>query len=272
MIIDTHAHIFSSDSSFSPDARYRPDYEAGIEQWLQLWPTAQVTHGVLVQPSFLGTDNSQMLAAMKDRAEFLRGIVVVTPSVSEEQLRQWNQAGVRGVRLNLIGVSDFSRYGSPQWAMLYQRIAELQWHLEVQCEGERLPSFLSVLPDIPLALVIDHFGLPDPRAEDMCSGARAIFELAARRYVYVKLSAPYRLRGVDSGKYAARHLAELGPHRLLWGSDWPWTNHERGRSYKECMNLLEQWVPSEFDRSAILEHTPKALYGFNKKLDDQNNT
>lgn len=265
MIVDTHAHIFSADGPFVPGARYYPDYKANIEHWLEHWPTAGVTHGVLVQPSFLGTDNSQMLHAMQERPDLLRGVVVIDPSVADEQLLQWSQAGVRGARLNLLGVSDFSDYGGPQWAMLYQRMAELGWHLEVQCEGERLSSFTSLLPDTPLALVIDHFGLPDPRAEDICGGVAAILELAARRSVYVKLSAPYRLRGADAGKYAARYIAELGPHRLLWGSDWPWTNHESGRSYEECMSLLCQWVPSEPERTVILEHTPRSLYGFDAK-------
>jgi predicted TIM-barrel fold metal-dependent hydrolase len=262
MIIDTHAHIFSADGPFAPGARYRPDYEADIEQWLGLWPAVGVTNGVLVQPSFLGTDNSQMLHAMQERPDLLRGVVVIDPYVGEEQMRLWNQAGVRGIRLNLIGVSDFLGYGGPEWTMLYRRMVELGWHLEVQCEGERLPAFLSILPDIPLVLVIDHFGLPDPRAEDLCAGTAAVLQLAESRSVYMKLSAPYRIRGVDAVKYAARYLTELGPHRLLWGSDWPWTNHEGGRSYEECMSLFCQWVPSVTARTVILEHTPRSLYGF----------
>lgn len=268
MIVDTHAHIFTADGPFVPGARYYPDYKAGIEQWLELWPAAGVTHGVLVQPSFLGTDNSQMLQAMQERPDLLRGVVVIDPSVTDDQLLQWDQAGVRGARLNLLGISDFSEYGGPQWSMLYHRIAELGWHLEVQCEGERLSSFISLLPEIPLALVIDHFGLPDPLARDICRSVATILDLAARRSVYVKLSAPYRLRGADAEKYATRYIAELGPHRLLWGSDWPWTNHEQGRSYEQCMGLFCQWVPSGSARSVILEHTPSSLYGFNAKLVD----
>jgi predicted TIM-barrel fold metal-dependent hydrolase len=262
MIVDTHAHIFSASGPFAPGARYRPDYEASVEQWLALWPGAGVTHGVLVQPSFLGTDNSQLLAALQVRPAILRGVVVVDPSVTRRELQQWQGLGVCGVRLNLLGVSDLSVFSGPDWKRLFGWMADLGWHLEVQCEGERFASLLSVLRDLPLALVIDHFGLPDPGISDPCTAGAAILRAAKTQAVYVKLSAPYRLRGADPQKYASFYLAELGPDRLLWGSDWPWTNHERGRSYMECLSMLRDGVASGNEQSVILQHAPKRLYGF----------
>src|SRR4051794_20828392 len=103
MIVDTHAHIFSAAGPFVPGARYRPDYEASIGQWFALWRETGVTHGVLVQPSFLGTNNSQLLAALESRRDILRGVVVIDPSVRKSQLELWQQLGVRGARLNLLG-------------------------------------------------------------------------------------------------------------------------------------------------------------------------
>lgn len=262
MIVDTHAHIFSAAGPFAPSARYRPRYEASIEQWLALWPDAGVTHGVLVQPSFLGTDNSQLLAALQARPAILRGVVVVDPSVTKAELQQWQELGVRGVRLNLLGVADFSIFGGPDWKRVFGSMADLGWHLEVQCEGERFASLLPVLRHLPLALVIDHFGLPDPGLSDPCTALAAILQAAKTQDVYVKLSAPYRLRGADPWAYASLYLAKLGADRLLWGSDWPWTNHERGRSYRECMSMLGAGVFSREEQSVILQHAPGRLYGF----------
>lgn len=262
MIVDTHAHIFSAAGPFAPGARYRPDYEASIEQWLARWPEADVTHGVLVQPSFLGTDNSQLLAALQERPTVLRGVVVIDPSITKRELQQWQELGVRGVRLNLLGVADLSIFGGPDWKRLYGWMADLGWHLEVQCEGERFASLLSVLRDLPVALVIDHFGLPDPGISDPYAGVAAILQAAKKQALYVKLSAPYRLRGADPRKYASLYLAELGADWLLWGSDWPWTNHEPGRSYMECLAMLCDGVLSENEQSVILQHAAKHLYGF----------
>jgi len=262
MIVDTHAHIFSASGRFMPGARYRPGYDAKLEDWIALWPQAGVTHGVLVQPSFFGTDNSEMLTALDAFPGKLRAVVVIDTSVSKAQLRQWDRIGVRGVRLNLIGIADFSVFGSPEWARVFAWMAELGWHLEVQCEGERMASLFSALPNVPVTLVIDHFGLPNPEEDDVCAGVRAMFQEARRRRVYVKLSAPYRLRGADAGKYAALYHDELGAERLLWGTDWPWTNHESDRSYPGCMDMLHAWVPSPQSRDIILHRTPDALFRF----------
>jgi predicted TIM-barrel fold metal-dependent hydrolase len=262
MIVDTHAHIFSAAGPFAPGARYRPNYEASVEQWIALWPEAGVSQGVLVQPSFLGTDNSRLLTALQMRPAILRGVVVIDPSVSKRELQQGHELGVRGVRLNLLGVADLSIFGGPDWKKVFGWMADLGWHVEVQCEGERFASLLSVLRDLPLPLVIDHFGLPDPGLSGVCTGVTAILRAAKTHAVYIKLSAPYRLRGADPVKYASLYIAELGCDRLLWGSDWPWTNHERGRSYAKCLSMLRDWVFSKDDQKVILEHAPKRLYGF----------
>lgn len=262
MIVDTHAHIFSAAGPFMPGARYHPRYDAKVEDWMALWSRAGVTHGVLVQPSFLGSDNSQMLAALENHPESLRGVVVIDPSVSKPQLQEWDRTGVRGVRLNLIGIADLTLFGGADWVRVFTWMEELGWHLEVQCEGERLISLFSVLPDIPVTLVIDHFGLPDPAEKNVCPGVCALIQEAKQRTVYIKLSAPYRLRGADAGKYAALYHDELGPDRLLWGTDWPWTNHESGRSYTACRDMLHAWFACPESRDVILRRAPDALFRF----------
>ena len=70
-------------------------------------------------------------------------------------------------------------------------------------------------------------------------------EFAPGGPVWVKLSAPYRLGGVDPGPYAAAFLAHFGPERLLWGSDWPWTENEAATSYGECMGQIGGWLGTD---------------------------
>jgi predicted TIM-barrel fold metal-dependent hydrolase len=38
-----------------------------------------MSHGVLIQPSFLGTDNAYMVQGLRTAPERLRGIAVVSP-------------------------------------------------------------------------------------------------------------------------------------------------------------------------------------------------
>lgn len=260
--VDTHAHVFSHACPILSNARYKPQYEAVLEDWLSEWMRAGVTHGVLVQPSFLGTDNRFMLEQIARGPGKLRGVIVVDSSVSPAALAEADAAGVRGVRLNLIGVTDFSEFAEERWQTLFRKLVALGWHVEVQCPGEHWGRLIAAFGDTPVTLVVDHFGLPDPAAQGRCEGFDAIMRLAEKRPVYAKLSAPYRLRGADPKHYAARYLAGLGADRLLWGSDWPWTNHEQGRDYLVCADWLSDWIPSEESRQTILHSTPFQLYRF----------
>jgi len=260
--VDSHAHVFPRQSRTAPDARYRPGYPALTQDWMALWPQARISRGVLVQPSFLGTDNHYLLQQLEAGGDRMRGVLVIDPGTDKAQLTAWHAMGARGVRLNLIGVADLGVYAQMQWQSLFRMVAELDWHVEIQCEGERIPRLLATLKASPPTLVLDHFGLPDPTARGGCPGVSTILREAARRRLYVKLSAPYRLRGADAQSYAARYLAELGAERLLWGSDWPWTNHETGRDYLACRDCLNSWIPSAVARQQILWEAPRALYGF----------
>jgi predicted TIM-barrel fold metal-dependent hydrolase len=65
--IDSHAHVFSRDLHLIGARRYTPEYDATLGQYLEHLQTHGLSHGVLVQPSFLGTDNSYLLAALKQR-------------------------------------------------------------------------------------------------------------------------------------------------------------------------------------------------------------
>lgn len=56
--IPTHAHVFARDLPLTSDRRYAPAYDATIDDYLGMLDRNGMSHGVLVQPSFLGTDNS----------------------------------------------------------------------------------------------------------------------------------------------------------------------------------------------------------------------
>ena len=102
--VDCHAHVFRRDLPM-PDQRRAPaGYDATPEQYLSMLDENGMSHGVLVQPSFLGTDNSYLVAALRKYPERLRGIAVVEPTATSVQLQLLQDAGVVGIRLNLIGL------------------------------------------------------------------------------------------------------------------------------------------------------------------------
>src|SRR6476661_4454491 len=113
--VDCHAHVFSADAPAVAGARYRPAYVATLEAWREQWARAGVTHGVLVQPSFFGADNREMLAAIAQAPERLRGVAVVDSGADEAHIDRLHTGGVRAIRLNLLGVADYSGFSGGAW-------------------------------------------------------------------------------------------------------------------------------------------------------------
>jgi predicted TIM-barrel fold metal-dependent hydrolase len=71
--------------------RYAPDYDATAADYLKTLGANNMSHGVLVQPSFLGTDNSFMIDALRQHGQRLRGIAVVEPTIARSELETMNQ-------------------------------------------------------------------------------------------------------------------------------------------------------------------------------------
>ena len=259
--IDTHAHVFPAQPKLAPRRRYTPRGAARLDDYLDLLDGAGLSHGVLVQPSFLGTDNSHLAACLRVAPERLRGIAVVEAGVSEQELSELAVAGVVGIRVNLLD-APVTRYCTAAWQDLFKRLAARGWIIQVQTPGADLPAVLDCLWACEAPIVIDHFGRPDPELGAQDQSFLELQRRAGEERVWVKLSAPYRVSGCILQDHAWRLLDLLGPRRILWGSDWPWTQHEDGRDYDETLAWLERWVPDSAARDQILGETPSRLFGF----------
>ena len=253
--VDTHFHVFHAGVAWG-GARYVPKYTAALQDWMSLSQGVGVTHGVWVQPSFLGTDNSLMLSALEEHPDVLRGVAVVAADVHPDDLKAMHAIGVRGIRLNLAGIG----HEIPDWTCaerLWQCLHDLGWHLEVHTDQGALPKVLAQLPsDVPL--VVDHMAKPDEACETDAT-VLALVQRAQRVPTYVKLSGAYRLGGVDATRLARLWLQELGAEALLWGSDWPCTNYENLANYAALMNELVNWTGGEH-LEQVLAHNPRRLY------------
>ena len=261
MAIDTHAHVFTHRCQLAAERRYTPDYEAPLADYLAMLDAQGAAGGVLVQPSFLGTDNNYLLDCLDSASGRLRGIVVVEPAIGTGDLDDMARRGVVGLRLNWVAAAPDWRPGATE-AMLADKAAARGWQVEVQARGAVLAATLAFLTPRVERIVIDHFGLPastDP-ADD--PGYAALLDAAASGRVWVKLSAPYRFGGVDAKAVGRRLMASFGAARLMWGSDWPWTQHEAAMN----LTLAREWpLPVALtlaDTDAILDGTARRLFGF----------
>jgi predicted TIM-barrel fold metal-dependent hydrolase len=263
--VDSHAHVFLQSLPLAASIRYAPQYDATLADYLAQLDRQGLSHGVLVQPSFLGTDNQFLVQALKEAKGRLRGVAVVNSGIALNglhELEELAQAGVVGLRLNLIGTS-IPDVDAMEWQTLWQFVAAQQWHVEVHAPASDLPSVIGPLLAQGLRVVVDHFGRPDSQLGTHDPGFAYLLEQAKHRQIWVKLSGAYRIDEVDKAlpkKAAIALLEHFGPERLVWGSDWPHTLFESKTSYAQNRAALDDWVPDARARETILGESAAALF------------
>jgi predicted TIM-barrel fold metal-dependent hydrolase len=262
--VDCHAHVFARGLPLAGDRRYAPDYDATPAQYLSMLDANGCSHGVLVQPSFLGTDNSYLLMALRQAPNRLKGIAVLDAGCPSGLLKDLDAEGVVGIRLNLIG-KDLPDLRFPPWRHHLALVADLGWQIEVQVEASRLPGFLSQLLEVGTDVVLDHFGKPSPELGVADPGFREILSAGGSGRLWVKVSAAYRNgpKGADIAEAAIPLLRDaLGAHRLLWGSDWPHTQFESRITPQAARQALDLWFPEPEERATVLWQGPARLFRF----------
>ncbi|AAZ35009.1 2-Pyrone-4,6-dicarboxylate lactonase [Pseudomonas savastanoi pv. phaseolicola 1448A] len=265
--IDAHAHVFSKDLSLTSGRRYSPDYDATVQAYLAHLHEHGLSHGVLVQPSFLGTDNRFLFDALAQAPDRLRGVAVVDTDISRGALQRMAGLGIVGIRLNLIGraLPDFT---APEWKSLFKNVWTLGWHVELHREVADLPGLIRQLLPFGCKIVIDHFGRPDARLGIDDPAFQALLELGLSGQLWMKVSAIYRLGGTAEQNAAFAHAAlplllqSFGPRRLVWGSDWPHTQHEQEVSYASVVEQFRALECPEPLKNMLLVEAPQALFDF----------
>lgn len=263
--VDTHAHIFDSNIPTVAGARYSPDYTASVKDYIHHLDSLGIEYGVLIQPSFLGEDNSQMLRAIAMYPQRLKGIAVVPADSALADLQVLKAQGIVGARLNLFGL-DVPNLTEPTWQQFLHHLEQLDWQLELHCPPAYLRQLMPALQDFKGPVVLDHFGRVDPKLGVEDNDYQFMLEQLDDRY-WVKVSAYYRLGSDGLGQQQAHQafglLLEHGmAERMVWGSDWPHTQHENLVSYAQNFDFFEDLVQDATLKEAILSDNALRLFGF----------
>jgi predicted TIM-barrel fold metal-dependent hydrolase len=258
--VDTHAHVIGP--NLIAGRSYTPTTLATPEAYVAMLDGTGMAHGVLIQVSVHGSDNSLMLQTLKEHPQRLRGIAVTSHEASEAELRMLKEGGVVGLRLNAttgggVGLSQLDRYEAI--------CVELGWHLQFLVHGDMLPTLAPRLAKLRVPAVLDHMGYV---SSGQPAEAQTLVQMV-RDGVWVKLSGGFRISR-ERPPYAdtiplARALADAAPDRCVWGSDWPHVNF-RGTmpNTGDLLDLLADWVPDAARRDAILATNAHRLYGFKR--------
>ena len=263
LVIDTHAHVFHRGLKFAQGRRYAPDYDAPLSLYLEQLDQNGTTNGVLVQPSFLGTDNSYLVECLGRANGRLRGIAVVEPTISSHDLLALDKAGIVGIRLNLLG-QQLPDLVAPEWKALLANLKSADWQVEIQRDASDLVGLVPRLLDAGVAVVLDHYTLPDPELGVDDPAFQSILKFGATGRIWVKISAPYR-NGPDGEAFARQAYPLLrmsfGLDHLLWGSDWPHTQFETTESYAKNRRFLDALITDADERAEVLI-APRSLFRF----------
>jgi predicted TIM-barrel fold metal-dependent hydrolase len=278
---DCHTHIHGDPAKFPffEGRVYTPEL-ASPEEMSALHQALHIERVVIVTPSVYGPDNSATLFGMKARGPTARGVAVIDDKTPESDLDAMNQAGFRGIRLNLAtgGISD-PNVGRQRFQAAVDRMKARGWHIQLFTGLPVISAIKEQVAASPVPVVFDHFGGALAELGPEQPGFSDLLELVKSGKAYVKISGAYRASKL-APDYAdaaplARALIAANSDRIVWGTDWPHPNSVTPPGNKptdltplfqiddgHLLNQLAAWAPDAAIRKKILVDNPARLYGF----------
>jgi predicted TIM-barrel fold metal-dependent hydrolase len=218
-VFDAHFHIIDPRFPLVPNRGYLPDRYT-INDYREQTKDYDVQGGAVVSGSFQAFGQDYLVDALSRLGPGFVGVTQLPVTVSEEELLELDQAGVRAVRFNL------KRGGSESVKHLdamARRVHELTgWHTELYVDARDLEELAPVLIALP-AVSIDHMGLST-------LGLPVLLHLAEHG-IRVKATGFGRV-DFDVGK-TLKLLYSANPDCLMFGTDLPSTRASRPYSDRD---------------------------------------
>ena len=206
---DSHFHIIDKQFPLVPNNGYMPD-EFTYKDYLKRTKAYKLCGGAIVSGSFQAFDQSYLVDALEKLGSSFVGVTQLPATVSEHQIIQLDNFGVRAVRFNL------KRGGSEEidhLSSMAKRVYELVgWHVELYVDSRELLSLYDTLIELP-SVSIDHLGLSK-------SGLRLLTKLVEKG---VRVKATGFGRVDFEVKSALQNLYSANPKSLMFGTDLPST-------------------------------------------------
>ena len=274
--VDAHCHVFGpgDEFPFAPERKYTP-CDAGKDQLFALRDHLGFEpQRRSCRPPATARTTARWSTPCARRGGRARGVATVRPDVTDAELRELDEAGVRGVRFNfvrrLVDAAPTRRAGGDRRAHRAARLARrrlLRGRRPARSWGTSSARCRRRSWSTTWAAPTSRKPVDGPEFEPL----PAVRARARRRLV--KVSCPERLTvtgppALDGERNAyrdvvpfARRVVEEFPDRVLWGTDWP---HPNLTDHMPDDGLLVDHVPhiavTPEQRQKLLVDNPMRLY------------
>ena len=300
MRVDSHQHFWTLSRGdygwLTPEAGtlYR-DFQPGDLR--PILRDMEVHQTIAVQAAPTVEETRYLLSIARDEA-FVAGVVGwVDMDRTGRALKDLDQIaqepGLRGIRPMIQDMDDTGWMLGSAPAVVFERLIGLGLRFDALVRSAHLPGLLELLARYPdLATVIDHGAKPDIAGRSWQPWADRIAALGEDSGAYCKLSGLLtEARAGDGDEALYPYMDHLyrcfGPHRLMWGSDWPVVNLvdqaemaavpskrpkgspadasavAQGGAYRRWHAVVQRWLRGKGSaaRSAIEGETAIRFYG-----------
>lgn len=234
IIFDAHFHVFDPRFPLVPNQGYLPDRYT-VSDYRERTKDYNVRGGAVVSGSFQAFDQDYLVDALSRLGPGFVGVTQLPASVSDEELLELDDSGIRGVRFNVQrGGSENIRHLDT----LARRIHEIVgWHVELYADAGELDEQMPILMALP-AVSIDHLGLS-------LSGFTNLLKLAEQGA---------RIKATGFGRVdfdvsnALKDLYSANPDCLMFGTDLPSTRASRPYTDRDLQLIVESLGDQAADR------------------------
>lgn len=272
MIIDTHTHLFSSDTTqyplANPQSSYRPEADGSVEYLKAQMAVAGVDRALTITPAFYGWDNNYSFTALKGNAAWLAVGVLVDPQSPQacQALTSYVSLGASGVRIQGC-IQNQPRLDDPLTTPLWQQAADLELTIDINATHDEYPQVEQRLQQFPhTPMILDHCGYIAPNLAPLDNNIEPLLRLARYPNAYAKLSfasiaSRQQYPFTDVHHLFLKIIEVFGPERCLYGSNFPTAQYCPQMTYTQTVEFFRSALElAPKTRAWILGNTAAALW------------
>lgn len=229
-VFDSHLHIIDPAYPLVANDGYLPP-PFTVPQYLDRVTDLDITGGAVVSGSFQMFDQTYLIEALRVLGPGFVGVTQVPATVSDDEVRALDAAGVRAVRFN---VRRGGSAGLDHLDRLARRVHDVAgWHTELYIDARDLVELADTLIALP-AVSVDHLGLHRDGLPQLLALVERGVKVKATGFGRVQLDPVATMKAI----------LDVDPTALMVGTDLPSTRAARPFADAD-FDLIRQEIDSD---------------------------